>query len=53
MRRTYTTTYTCQYCGWHLTRLATTELGLMADEEELELLAAEHTTTIHPNQLPR
>lgn len=51
MKRNYTTEYACQYCDWRISRLATSQLALMADEEALELVAAEHLAKVHPNSL--
>lgn len=51
MKRAYVTEYACQYCDWHISRLATSQLNLMADEEALELVAAEHLAKVHPNSL--
>lgn len=51
MKRNYTTEYACQYCDWRISRLATSQLALMADEEALELVAAEHLVKVHPNSL--
>lgn len=51
MKRTYATEYACQYCDWRISRLATSQLALMADEEALELVAAEHLAKVHPNSL--
>ena len=51
MKRTYATEYACQYCDWRISRLATSQLTLMADEEALELVAAEHLAKVHPTSL--
>ena len=51
MKRNYTTEYACQYCDWRISRLATSQLTLMADEEALELVAAEHLAKVHPTSL--
>lgn len=51
MKHTYVTEYACQYCDWYISRLATSQLNLMADEEALELVAAEHLSKVHPNSL--
>lgn len=48
MTKKYTTEYACQLCTWRISRFSSSELGAMADEEEVELIAAEHMRSRHP-----
>ena len=51
MKSTYVTEYACQYCDWHISRLATSQLTLMADEEALKQLTTKKMAKVHPTSL--
>lgn len=48
MTTKFTTTKACPVCGRKEVRTSRTQLGAMADADELDLLIAEHIATAHP-----
>lgn len=48
MTTKFTTTKACPVCGRKETRTSRTQLGAMADADELDLLITEHIATAHP-----